>query len=73
MTEPVRQNVPTELLCPKCAGRVLIMTRKADGKRFLACSNFYDERIRCDWTRNGLPEHLKMREAGAPLLPGFEP
>ena len=69
--QPYKQNVPTTLLCPKCAGQLLIMTRKADGKRFLACRNWYDERIRCDYTENRIPEHLLMTEAGATPLPGL--
>lgn len=69
--QPIKQNVPTTLVCPKCAGQLLIMTRKADGRRFLACRNFYDERIRCDYTENAIPQHLLMREAGVPQLPGF--
>jgi len=73
MTEqPIRQNVPTTLICPKCGGKLVIMTRKADGRRFLACRGFYDERIRCDYTENAIPTHLLMTEAGAAQLPGFE-
>ena len=67
-----RQNVPTTLACPKCGGTLLIMTRKADGKRFLACGSFYDERVRCDYTSNDVPEFVKMKESGSEPLPGFE-
>lgn len=73
MTEqPYRQNVKTELLCPRCAGTLLIMTRKADGKRFLGCARYYDPTVKCDYTENRVPEHLLMREAGAPTLPGLD-
>lgn len=68
-----KQNVPTTLACPKCGGTLLIMTRKADGRRFLACRNFYDERLRCDYTENRVPEALLLREAGTTPLPGLEP
>lgn len=67
----IRQNVPTTLACPKCGGTLLIMTRKADRRRFLACANRRDERVRCDYTANGLPQHLLMQEAGAQPLPGM--
>lgn len=69
---PLRQNVPTTLACPKCGGTLLIMTRKIDGKRCLACRNWYDPGLRCDYTDNHLPQHLLMREAGAETLPGFD-
>lgn len=69
--KPYKQNVKTELLCPRCAGPLVIMTRKADGKRFLACSRFYDPTVRCDYTENTIPQHILMREAGAATLPGF--
>lgn len=70
--EPIRQNVPTTLACPKCGGTLLIMTRKADRRRFLACRRRYDERIRCDYTENSVPPDLLMREAGAIPLPGMD-
>jgi hypothetical protein len=47
------------------------MTRKADGRRFLACRSFYDERVRCDYTDNAIPQHILMQEAGAQPLPGL--
>jgi ssDNA-binding Zn-finger/Zn-ribbon topoisomerase 1 len=73
MTEqPIKQNVATTLACPKCGGTLLIMTRKADRRRFLACRNWYDERLRCDYTENSLPQHLLMKDAGATPLPGLE-
>jgi ssDNA-binding Zn-finger/Zn-ribbon topoisomerase 1 len=69
---PFKQNVPTALACPECGGTLLIMTRKADGRRFLACRNFYDQHLRCPYTDNHLPQHLLMKEAGAAPLPGFD-
>lgn len=68
---PVRQNVPTELACPKCGGQVLIMTVRGSGRRFLACRNYYSD-LNCDYTSNRLPESIRLREAGFPTLPGLE-
>jgi ssDNA-binding Zn-finger/Zn-ribbon topoisomerase 1 len=69
---PIKQNVPTTLNCPQCGGGLLLMTRKADGKRFLACSRWYDKAVRCEYTENRVPTHLLLKEAGAAPLPGFE-
>jgi hypothetical protein len=71
--QKIRQNVKTNLACPKpgCSGRLPIMTRKADGRRFLACSAWYGD-THCDYTSNEIPQHLLMQEAGATPLPGFE-
>lgn len=71
MTDKPRQNVPTDLVCPKCAGQLVLMTRKVDGRRFLACRAWYDPETRCDYTDNSIPQHLLLREAGATPLPGF--
>ena len=73
MTDDIKQNIKTELLCPDCGGRLLIMIRKADRKRFLACANYYDRQVRCKYTNNYLPQDLLMKEAAAPMLPGFGP
>ena len=67
-----KQNVPTTLGCPECGGTLLIMTRKADGRRFLACRNWFDPERRCQYTENSLPQHLLMKESGAAPLPGFD-
>jgi hypothetical protein len=72
MTAPqrIRQNVKTHLPCPRpgCRGSLLLMTRRADGRRFLACSAWYGD-THCDFT---IPEHILLREAGAEPLPGLE-
>jgi DNA-directed RNA polymerase subunit RPC12/RpoP len=68
---PIKQNVPTTLACPQCGGTLLVMTRKIDRRRFLACRNRYHSDIKCPYTSNELPGDLLQRESGAPMLPGF--
>jgi hypothetical protein len=70
---PVKQNVPTGIPCPRpsCVGKLLLMTRRKDGRRFLACSAWYGD-TRCDFTSNEIPQHLIAKEAGVPMLPLFD-
>jgi DNA-directed RNA polymerase subunit RPC12/RpoP len=72
VTESIKQNVPTTSGCPECGGQLLLMTRKADGKRFLACRNFYAPEIRCPYTRDEVPVSIRLREIGAPTLPALD-
>jgi hypothetical protein len=70
VADPIKQNVRTNLPCPRpgCVGQLLLMTRKKDGRRFLACNAWYGE-SRCDYTSNDVPQHLLAREQGVPMLP----
>lgn len=69
-TEPAkpRQNVKTGMTCPACGLELLLMTRRKDGRRFIACSGFYTAAA-CSYTSNDVPQHLLAREAGVPMLP----
>lgn len=73
MPGDIKQSIKTELPCPECGAALLVMTREAGRKRFLACSNYYDKQVRCKYTNNYLPQDLLMKEAAAPMLPGFGP
>ena len=74
--DPIVQNVPTGLPCPLCGCGLYRMTRRADGRPFLACSGWYDPDRRCRYTRNDAPAAPKTEAAPAadpaqPRLPGM--
>lgn len=53
--------------CELCGARMVEWTNRRTGKPFLGCSRYPD----CNYTRE-IPESIKMRRAGAQLLPGLE-
>ena len=53
--------------CPACGQRLLVRTNKETQQDFLGCSEWPE----CEHTET-LPHDIRMRRAGAPLLPGFE-
>jgi hypothetical protein len=74
--DTIKQRVRTGLRCPLpgCGGELLLMHRKADGRRFLACARWFvgGAGNGCQYTSNTVPEHVKAREAGVPMLPLFD-
>lgn len=54
--------------CPECGHDLIVRLNGADGSRFLGCSEF----PKCRHSQ-ALPEYMRMMEAGADQLPGFEP
>ena len=61
--------VPLGVKCPKCGGDLIeIRPRKRGGKTFYGCSNYADERIKCDYKvwQKPLPEPCP--QCGAPFL-----
>jgi DNA topoisomerase-1 len=50
--------------CPACGGDLLIMTSKKTKKRFLGCSNFYNDEDKCSLTFP-LPQKGKIVGAGS--------
>jgi len=55
--------------CPDCGGRLKVMTNSKTGHQFLGCERF--STTRCGYTE-GIPESIRMRLAGAAMLPGLE-
>ena len=53
--------------CPKCGWALALRVNKATGRDFLGCAQYPE----CDHTEP-VPEDVKMREAGAATLPGFD-
>ena len=55
--------------CPECSGTLVVRVNKANGSRFMGCTNWP---IECRHTEP-IPEYVKQVAAGAAVLPGFEP
>lgn len=53
--------------CKKCDGYLVKRRNRYNGFEFLGCSNW----PKCTYTEP-IPEAWRMREMGAPLLPGIE-
>lgn len=53
--------------CPECGGELLIRTNRQTDSQFIGCTGWPE----CTHTEP-LPESLKMRLAGHPVLPGME-
>jgi 5-methylcytosine-specific restriction endonuclease McrA len=53
--------------CPECGGELQVRKNKATKDEFLGCERW----PRCTHTEP-VPESVRMRLAGAPILPGFE-
>ena len=53
--------------CPDCGKALVVRANRNTGEQFIGCSMWPD----CAHTEK-LPESLRMRLAGAPVLPGFE-
>ncbi len=70
MSEPqLPDNMLTEKTCPDCGGRLQVKTNKQTGHQFLGCERFHE--TGCGYTE-GIPEGLRMRLSGMPVLPGME-
>ena len=54
--------------CPECGSDLVIRINSRANERFLGCEQWPE----CKHTQP-LPLDIEMREAGAPVLPGFEP
>ena len=57
-----------EKRCPVCDRELAVRRRRADGSRFLGCMGWPDD---CRHTEK-FPESMRLRMAGAAVLPGFE-
>ena len=55
--------------CPACGGELTIRRRNSDDKEFLGCKQY--ETTGCKFTQE-IPMDIKLRRAGAPILPGFD-
>lgn len=53
--------------CPKCGRPMVLRHNKVTGGAFLGCSRWPE----CTET-SMVPEDLRMRALGAPILPGFD-
>lgn len=53
--------------CPKCGRRLVYRTNQLDRSTFLGCSTW----PACDH-RQPLPEELRLKALGHPMLPGFD-
>jgi DNA topoisomerase-1 len=61
--------VPLGIKCPKCSGDIIeIRSRKRGGKAFYGCSNYSDERVRCDFKIWQKPVAEPCPSCGAPFL-----
>jgi DNA topoisomerase-1 len=61
--------VPLGVKCPKCGGDIIeIRPKKRGGKTFYGCSNYADERIKCDFKLWQKPLTEPCPQCGAPFL-----
>jgi DNA topoisomerase-1 len=61
--------VPLGVKCPKCSGDIIeIRSKKRGGKAFYGCSNYTDERVRCDFKIWQKPIAEPCPSCGAPFL-----
>jgi len=61
--------VPLGVKCPKCGGDIIeIRPKKRGGKTFYGCSNYLDERIKCDFKVWQKPIAEPCPTCGAPFL-----
>jgi DNA topoisomerase-1 len=61
--------VPLGVKCPKCGGDIIeIRPKKRGGKTFYGCSNYADERIKCDFKIWQKPIPEPCPDCGAPFL-----
>jgi DNA topoisomerase-1 len=61
--------VPLGVKCPKCGGDLIeIRPKKRGGKTFYGCSNYADERIKCDYKIWQKPLTEPCPSCGAPFL-----
>ena len=61
--------VPLGVKCPKCGGDINeIRSKKRGGKAFYGCSNYADERVRCDFKIWQKPIAEPCPNCGAPFL-----
>jgi ssDNA-binding Zn-finger/Zn-ribbon topoisomerase 1 len=71
--ERERERVPEDLsiarTCPDCGGDLKVKTNTRTGHQFLGCERFAT--TRCGYTEE-IPESIRMRLAGAAMLPGLD-
>src|SRR5579883_365148 len=61
--------VPLGVKCPKCGGDIIeIRSKKRGGRPFYGCSNYADERIKCDFKLWQKPITEVCPSCGAPFL-----
>jgi DNA topoisomerase-1 len=61
--------VPLGVKCPKCGGDIIeIRPKKRGGKTFYGCSNYADERIKCEFKLWQKPLTEPCPNCGAPFL-----
>ena len=65
MEQPVTAKIT--MPCPECGLPLVVRRNSLNDSEFLGCLGYPE----CRHTE-GLPEHLKLRAAGAVALPGFE-
>lgn len=53
--------------CPLCGGELVVRRDRRKGREVLGCSR----NPRCEYTEP-VPESVRMRMMGAPVLPGLE-
>jgi len=64
---PVELERQLERSCPRCKSPLLIRTNRASGNQFFGCSAWPE----CAHTEP-IPEYVRLRQAGARPLPGFD-
>lgn len=53
--------------CPECGGRLVVRVNRATREPFLGCERYPG----CEYSEP-MPEVIRMRRAGAPMLPFIE-
>jgi ssDNA-binding Zn-finger/Zn-ribbon topoisomerase 1 len=64
MTETSELRMP----CPECGRAMVVRTNRENGSAFMGCTGYPDD---CRHTQ-AIPEWLRLKQAGAAMLPGLE-
>lgn len=67
MPAPANDIGETTIGCPDCGRKLVIRTNRETGQDFLGCPRYPD----CQHTQP-LPEWVRLKRAGAAMLPGLE-